>query len=255
MLRCSVARVVLASLCLAPGPGLLAQEEEPIVRQAVITVASVDFATHPPTLAIHGRNFSDTSRVRLGKTGPPSQELGIVQVTPTYLVAALPDPISDGTYRLQVSPDAKLRKMAKMDVAIVRGGSTGPQGPPGPTGLAGPVGPPGPPGQDGADAVLPFAGQQCHGPVVGFDAQGNALCSCPLPVDGVHGFFFECIFTRIDMQDSTGFLGRYTLSSFLRVLLGTVGPGLVQFSTSRLGELSVKQVDGHLVLSDNWISW
>ena len=105
-----------------------------------ITRAEVDVAGG--TLFVHGQGFgAQPATVLIDRF-----VLDVQSYSPTDLVAALPQGIESGTYRLVVVR-APGNASASMDVTI---GAEGPQGPAGPAGPAGPQGPQGPVGAAGA---------------------------------------------------------------------------------------------------------
>lgn len=204
----------------------------------------VDAGVSPPQLVVQGSRFSSTARVFLGGGSERWTELTVIGRSDTELTVQLPTGVLPGTYRFRVSATARARKFSKMEVALGFGAG-GTPGPPGPEGPAGPPGPPGlqgPPGPPGMDAVLPFAGMSCPGPIVGFDANGEPLCSCDLPQDSVASSHFGCIFGSVGLSGYASFESSYFNSSFQALSVGRVGAE-VTFRESTFGRLALGPID------------
>jgi len=133
-------KTIIALVLALSAPVALAQQ-----GKIEITRADVDVAAG--MLFVHGQGFgTQPATVVIDRS-----VLDVQSHSPTDLVAALPQGIESGTYRLVVVR-APGNASASMDVTIGSGetlGSAGPMGPAGPTGPQGPVGPAGATGPQG----------------------------------------------------------------------------------------------------------
>ncbi|ABS28425.1 IPT/TIG domain-containing protein [Anaeromyxobacter sp. Fw109-5] len=115
-----------------------------LAQQGKIEITRADADLAGGVLFVHGQGFgSQPATVVVGKA-----VLTVQSHSPTDIVAALPDDLQAGTYRVVVVR-APGNASASMDVTIGAEGAQGPAGPPGPAGPAGAAGPQGPRGEAG----------------------------------------------------------------------------------------------------------
>jgi hypothetical protein len=148
-----------------------------LAQQGKIEITRADADLAGGVLFVHGQGFgSQPATVVVGKA-----VLTVQSHSPTDIVAALPDDLQAGTYRVVVVR-APGNASASMDMTI---GAEGPQGPAGPAGAAGPAGPAGPPGPAGPAGPAGAAGPQ--GPRGETGPQGPAGPIGPSGMTGPQG--------------------------------------------------------------------
>ncbi len=129
-----------------------------LAQQGKIEITRADVDVAAGQLFVHGQGFgTQPATVVIDKS-----VLDVQSHSPTDLVAALPQGIRSGTYRLVVVR-APGNASASMDVTIGGEGAQGPAGPMGPVGATGPQGPAGPAGATGPQGPRGEPGPQ--GPI------------------------------------------------------------------------------------------
>ena len=250
----------------------------------IINQAFVEASDGARLLRIEGNNFRSSARVRLGDVEGDFVELDVISSDRHQLIAVLPDDLANGTYRVLATKSRSGFPFATIDLTLGAGGEPGPQGPEGPAGPAGPQGlqgpqgiqgqrglqgeqglqgerglqglqgPPGEDGEDGRDGRDPadlLGGQECPGPILGFDGDGKVICSCVFPVDGVVSLETGCLLRNVDALRHADFATSYDASQLTALRIGQINQALPTFTNSQIGRLSLEAIaseDGGLAV-------